>query len=357
MTRELIYMHGMNNAIQYYDERFDISTPRKFDYLNLSDGQFLLQLLQEEIDIDRSYYGDPNGELERSSALIKDALIYGLHTKDVTSSKAVYLKSKNENYVYNVILSASKRNGIIGGGLARLGSFEQPQMSEQCQQAINDYNSARLKLSNGFPVPNWAEIQSAYTLCQKIYVQDLLNNNLNNTSHHFLYNYATPQIQNRHNIVAAKATLHKAGIDGLSEVSGISSITLSQWVRNGIKRGNQIGGIPPWSPEETIGVLDTGQRPSISGVAEDIVAIGEVLVKVLAVVAPLIGSLKQRDQAGILAQIPGIGGPTYNPSLDDWSNQIENQNTTGTGFDLNSIAIPAVLIAGAYLLSSPQKSN
>lgn len=140
-------------------------------------------------------------------------------------------------------------------------------------------------------------------------VQDALNEYLEKSGHHVLYNFIG-NLNDTTNIVAQKGFLHQNYVQEIKTISGLSRDAVLLWIRNGIEDANARKGLGILNPEATIQKLMEGagddrfdiENPSqFPNIGIDPVTVGLIialcvlLVKAQAVALSFILALKQKD--------------------------------------------------------------
>lgn len=181
----------------------------------------------------------------------------------------------------------------------------------------------------------------------------MLNEHLEGSAHHLLYEYqenpnlATPT-------VAAKKVLHEGAVGALANITGISRQNIRLWLRNGVLRENAKRGIGALQPEQTIPALAEAERQGISGLPVPVIlAIIAAISSAIAGTLQLIAGLKAAEQERLRFAAQTIGQKNFGPLASDW--QMGGQNggqdiQEENGGENNIIPIVAAA-AGLYLIT------
>lgn len=362
MTK-VTYIHGLQLPKVPADERRDRGkeVPRKgyINYTAMTEGETRLALLREQVRILKAYYPEVR-DLAIADELITNALETGLHgisympgNGAAFARKAIQQAKKNTKPAAGIFIGRRR----IDAGLGDLITLQ------NCNNYLNP-NSPQYSYEN-------------YQKCVEANKnKELLNEHLEDSSHHMLYEYAG-DLNSRPAVVAAKGVNHRNVVSRISEMLEFGRGNMVYWMRNGVMRNNAKNGTEPYQPEDTITALsDSTEYPGLSGTAgigvfpfAAVAAIIGAIASAIAATAGFVQAMKP-SQAQQLRQIAqGIGTPTWGPEGIDWggggsngegggsngggggSNSGGGNNSGGADSGLSKAA-PIIIGAGLLLLAT-----
>ena len=275
----------------------------KIDAAKLSQAHLKLALIKDQFDILAGFYPESN-TYKKGLDYLQDVLHKGLE-------KASTYGLPNElRYLYGVVDKAKRMSPAIAG----IGEF----IPENCKEILDALQY--LDVNDPVQKPRRAQIQRAYEQCVNLNnYAPMLNQHLEGSAHHLLYEYAQPH--HLSGVVAAKTVAHRNAISSLSDITGVERSNLRQWFRNGIMRENANKGMEPFSPEKTIEILKT-EVPAEAGIGGGFLAvlplIIELVVAAIGAIAALIALMKKPEQIRFETAAQGIGSETFGPEKADW---------------------------------------
>jgi hypothetical protein len=344
MTK-LTYIHGIP-VDEFADRGKQVP---KADYINfqtLTEGEMKLVLAMQQADILKSFYPEIK-DYRLASDAFRNALYTGIHGPEGDK-----LSGAANEFVRRIISDARLRRGPaakhILGRESTLSGPDQPVIDNPLV-ACGVPPPKTLGLFNNKKIKAWEECvdQNRY--------QTLLNNKLESSSHHILYNFEKNPNQSPAT-VATKSVLHKTVIYKWAEITGLSADNIELWVRNGVMRGNAKGGLDPLQPENSIEVLkNVVPIKYANGLGIDPVTIKlltELITLIIAAAAAtkgLIDSLKAKDAIRFQSSVGDIGLPPFGPQESDWltngGKTIQQQSIVSS-----NLLIPVAGAAAAYFL-------
>lgn len=301
------------------------------DYSAWTEGETRLALLAEQLNIIASFYPEDR-EVQKARGVLIDTLHKGLHRASLPTgilSGKVGQVAREIKKARRMVNPANgerlygRKNGIGAG----IGDPLIPM--EDCELIMQEY----------YQTNNMATLE-AYKTCRKENeMKGLLNNHLEKSSHHLLYEFLTPKERSiSPNVVAVKSLNHRIGTDLLSQSSQLSRENIRLWMRNGVMRHNALNGLEPLPPEYSIDLLRSNpknaQGAAVNGVGIGVEPVSTTIALIVAI-AKLVGAiaaalsaaagliylLKSKDPSGAAAfvqQTQGIGTETWGPQENDW---------------------------------------
>jgi len=321
MTK-VTYIHGIPRppADEWKDRGREVKKPLFLNYGIMTDGEMKLALIQEQTRILESFYPEVK-ELKEASQLFEKALKDGLH--DIS-----YLPGYGAGWARQAVKASTKmmrpaagfftvrrQNGL--GGLIPL---------EDCQKYMREvYNDYAQYDQVSY------ETTGESILCEEKNKEiRMLNEHLEPSSHHLLYEYlerpgAAP------GVVAAKYALQRNAVSSLSSLLEFNRDNMRLWLRNGVMRNNARFGAEPFQPELTIDILRT-EVPLAEGMKRDslsnsvsapftLAALAIVIKAIAAAVAATVGliaAMKAAKAQQLRNTAQGIGNRTFGPEDLDW---------------------------------------
>lgn len=317
--------------------------PKKnfIDPYNWTEGEITAALLFEQVSI--LNWADPTPEKQAAKALIQDALFLGVNT---TAGLEKIRQIENPE-LRGALIRANKANTAKNG---RPNSVSGPLIPlEDCAiyEPVNAY-------TDPYTGETYYEQNPEALRCQDHNRwKTILNESLEKSSHHLLYEYednpnaATPT-------VAAKKVMHVGAIDALSDISGISRNNLRLWLRNGVLRKNAEAGAGALQPESTIPALAQASREGIGLPIPVVVAIIAAISSAIAGTLQLISSMKIAEAQRLRQAAQTIGQQNFGPLASDWMGaaQFEQSQAGQNSLLSQDNIIPlAAAAAGAVILS------
>lgn len=321
-----------------------VPAANKLDYAYMSEGELRLSLYRERLKILENYYPDESAYKATRQA-IDQSLRDGLHVASLSGINSTEIRS--------FIRAAKNQNQPainVSGGWFGFGSVE-----TECREEIDNWKRAVVKHGSAGLFSNKKKLKAELERATKamddctglLQVQKVLNNHLEDGSHHVLYNFlrnanAVPQV------VSSKYVNHRVAVQNFAKVSGLSQANIELWISNGVMRSNAKKGTQPFDPQTTIEIMATEIPESASVNGAFLVAL-PVIIKAIAAAATatalLIAQLRADKQNQLTANLQGMGLTSFGPEGPDWRNG-QNQNDNNGG---NEDYLPYLLLGGAAL--------
>lgn len=303
------------------------------DYSNMTEGQLTLRLLDEQVKILSSYYGDRTGSYQKARNLIYSA------SKDLhrISGHVGYIDPELYGLMSYIEYAKerSKKAGIQSGisGFAE----DREKILKDCEHARNEYikynNSVLEAQKSGGkklayrPVKRDGTTWDVFELAQfvskcgdQIFFVDLYNKHLENTSPHLLYEFIPQEELNSIPQVASyKALNHRNANSSMARFSELDRTNIVLWERNGIMRAAAAKKLIDVTPEGFIeewkkgSTNVTGPRIGIAFAAllpiiiDAVTAAGALLSGILAV------------RAAFSSEVRGFGTDGFGPGGTDFT--------------------------------------
>jgi hypothetical protein len=365
MTK-ISYIHGIP-ADEWADRGKQIPAQPYLNYSALTAGEMKLALLREQLDILTAFYPEEK-EFQKGAAMIDRALYKGIHG----SAPSWSILTPQLERVAAAIARARKNRrpangwGIVGREQNSVGGVNNALVPmEDCNAIVND----------PYLIPGSVAAEQAaerYRLCMEDNkYRPMLNQHLEKSSHHLLYEFVTSQQANAYpGTVTVKSVLHKSGASTFSRVTKLDRDNIKLWMRNGVMRNNAKNGLEPLQPEASIALLRDDPRNAtagISGIGEPLTVAATVVlvIKLLGAIAAaataaamLVDSMKKAAPQNYNAfqEVTGIGSGGFGPESEDWLGYQRQQNgataTQEEESELSKLAIPLALGAGVLLLTN-----
>lgn len=340
------YIHGIGNTSQHIPKK--LARKRIIDFGEMTEGELRLSLMSEQLNILAEYYGDDelNALEQRVTAAIGSG-IHGPHDIRLISGKRGQFIAREISKARRLTKAAIRNNTIqrnFSNGINGLVPLED---CDDLREWIDD----RYGLNSGA----WAETQESTACRERNESLRLLNNYLEGSAHHLLYEYLgttsapTP---------ATKKVLHRNAISKLAELTGVSRENLRLWLRNGVMRKNVEHGAAPLQPELVISTLKASKGQSSVGAVQFLSILPALISAIAGAVLgtiSLVQNMKAQKRQQLITTAQGIGTETFGPELGDWLTNGSDTNSTNPGdllADGNS-NLPLLLVGAAaiYALS------
>lgn len=320
------------------------------NYMAMTEGEFSLSLLAEQLDILGGFYPEIS-EYEAAKQQVYKALRKGVHQSPVSRSNIAGVP----DFVGNQILRAKRLSAPASKVFQRrevgVGFDPLVELSDCNNLAIYEQDEFGRYLAN--PVQ--------YNECIKHnQYKNILNEHLEKSSHHILYNFIkNPNAETA--TVAAKTVDHRGVIALWNKLSGISESNFKTWLRNGVMRNNITQGTEPFQPEETIELFKANAIKEDSESIGDpatvlaVIAIVKAVIAAVTATAIMIKSLKPTDRQLFNQSFDTIGLSPFGPEDEDWKGAQQGGSNNGGGNDLLSDQNLMYVAAGAIALYALNK--
>ncbi len=357
---------------EWKDRGREVPQKQFVNYMDLTGGQFNLILLREQMDILGGYYPEARRELLPAMQKIDQALQQGVHNIGYLESgvsdamrlvnQAIRKAKNNLRPAGGSFVPAHLRGiGIEvenfdngGGGYYAPGPSSSPLPPDvqadlskyaqlpNCQKIVDELRRVS-PLAFAKKASKKAELEECYSREKLV---KLLNDKLETTGHHMIYNYASATVAAPFAAVVTKRILHSNAVAGFASISNIEKKNMDMWLSNGIMRNNALKGAPPLQPEDTIDVFKR-YYVAQKGIGEPITATITLITAIISAIAAAAGAALAIIQQLRQAEVAKLGREITNP---DFSMEEEDFLT---GKDANGIPgwlLPAGLAVGAGLL-------
>lgn len=333
----------------------------------LTEGEYRMALVAQQIEIVKDWYGDPSGKLEASIEAINNTLYAGVHrigavnvasnvlpdvVKLIRTAKTLIQPA---GQVYSSFRDPRKE-GLIPDYIGIMSDDEFKKFSEdliasgECAEEFNYSKEAlnhpglffgNLANAKTLEIAKRTDLGKAHKIklireCRnQAEIYKVFNKQLVPGSSYVLYNF------NQNTSVAparveTKTILHKASRDVLGpRISGLSKTNMDLFLRNGIMHSSADqtnGELDPTPPEELIKILIAGNQEGIGFEPLSTAAIVTLAIKFLVAAATAMGALAAllppKDQVA-LNTIQGFGTDALTPDVSDWNGYNPKTNDKG----------------------------
>lgn len=319
---------------------------KRIDYAYLSEGELRLSLFRERMELLEKFYPD-NPEYATYRKALDQSLEVGIHREGANLSGIGALP------IQNLIAEAQRMDSpavSVSSGWFGLGSVENECREEKAAFANAQAAFMRSNLFN--KKKKKRELDSAIEALDKctglLQLQQILNDHLEDSSHHLLYNFL-PNANSVSQIVATKYVNHRIAVDNFAKVSGLSKANITEWITNGIMRSNAKKGIEPFDPIQTINIMATEAQEGASVNGPFVLAIPKIVAVIAAALSAttaLINSLQAQKRMELTANLQGLGTPSFGP---EWPVDFEVDQGGGVAAG-GEIDYLSFIIGGAALL-------
>lgn len=320
----------------------------------LSEGELRLSLINQSLEIDKAYFGDPTGELIKAQNLLFKVQKEGLN--NVGSIVGHIGSGLVAEVARHILIAKAMNHPSIAGPNPNEAYFD--------KDCAAKFPLTKKKESGSGPVfgggvdlfpysaadPNYQK----YMDCYRTKNQERLLFNTDQFikgSHHMLYEFLEKK---GGATVDTKKVFHYNAVTAWANVSGISRENTRLYVANGIKQRSAENKLPDLSPLYNIELLSMvkdgkGQIPGINLDPVTIAAATKLISMIVGAVTAIVAAINQLkaiNQASLRAQAQGIGAPGFGPEWQDWKDELDSLEKT------NSLIPLALLAAGGYVVLS-----
>lgn len=353
MSTKVSFIAGIGNNDQATAGR--VPERRFINPRQLTDGELQVALMAEQMKILADYYQNP--DYQKAEEILVDSLYQGVHG---TNAPRVAGTSEGEKIARQVLAQARQKrrpamSKMIGRTSLNKGIGDALIAMQDCDQYL-EYDPVDGYVSS-------AEYQECLRQNEAI---QLLNQYLEPSAHHLLYEYLTPERSSESPVVVqAKRVQHRNAVGAMSNIFDIRRDNIRLWLRNGVMRNNAGFGIEPLQPEQTIDVMATeipNTEPGVNGFQALLPAIISAIAAAVGATATLISVLQANKRQQLQAAAQGIGTYSFGPEKQDWYGNgggfpgAPGSGSGGNGggaFNLDNNTL--LLLAGAGFLLLNQK--
>lgn len=352
MTK-LTYIHGLPGVgyapvNEFADRARNVPRKSYINFSTLTAGELKLALAMEQADMLASFYPEKR-EFGQIAETLRNALYMGVHGP----SGDKYVSSTPNEYARQIIRIARNQRGpaakYITDRESTLHGPDNPILKNPLQECGREPGKI-LGVFNNKKQKEWE------TCMDQIGYQNLLNQKLESSAHHILYNFEKNP-NSAPNSVAAKKVLHATAIYKWAEITGISADNIALWARNGVMRSNTKQGLDPMQPEESIELMRNAIPYKYeSGVGcgpPCVVALSKLILAIVAAIGAttsLLASLKAKDQLRFQSSLSDMGLPPFGPEESDWITDGQGQTAQQQGIFSSNLLIPVAGAGIAYLI-------
>lgn len=330
MTK-ISYIHGIK--AEEMPQRAALLSERSFiDYPSMTDGEMYLTLLADRYKMLSEYYPEVKN-YTRAKEMLVDALYKGVHSGQL-AGKSTFLPGDLVP-VAQAIGRARLRTAPAGKNIQLKGRTSINGGINDPLVPLADCEDL-LEIASIITTPEGSEViytadslEAQYQCILQNQYREILNEHLENSSHHMLYDFMSQVEANLSpGIVSTKWVLHRGGRNTLADTSDIKQYLIQEWMRNGIMRRNAEEGGGPASPEESIEALkeypnrsfEEYYNPGIGGFFAILIPVLTALASAIGAAAALVQQIKQKDsqKAYMWDSIQGIGTPAFSADGPDW---------------------------------------
>lgn len=334
------------------------ATKRFYNYSAMTQGELELLLVDERLDMLKSYYGDPNGIYQQGRNLIYNALSGdgGLHSTVGVGFPTSNIP-KELNGIVSHIRSARSQYNPAGKLLntrlrPRIGmGFDVDALNIPLTDCI-EWATGQVNPTGLSDREYERQIRILAGDCQEENaIIRVFNENLGKAAAHMLYEFIKNP-NDETNLVAFKSLQHKQLAQRLTDISGLSRTVVRQWNRNGIMRENVRRLNPPFTPEETIAFLRQGDAAGIRldpATIAIIKIIGKIIIAAIVGATTIVSVIEQTKQIRLKKEMADLGLKAFGPEAGDFEKGGDGNNEDESALDPTAIGL---LGLGAYFLLS-----
>lgn len=350
------------------------------DYTGMTAGETRLSLLADRMAIYMNYYPEVK-EFRKAHDMLVNALYRGVHRMPSPSSlqwsqseqaaaKAIRTaKWKTRPAGRNLQLRNRKSAGHgIGDPLVPLLDCEALNPFPTGDPTGSGYDPNTGPFDPGSSGGSGGNTQQYYDCIQENVQRNILNQHLEESSFHLLYEYLSVAQANESPVAAIKRNKHRQAVQIIHEITGLDRSLINEWLRTGIIRSMVNQGENPTEPESCIESIRVNGRNGgavvdYSSIGVDpmtvIVIIGAI-IEILRNVVNLFVNLKNGvnqtpEHTFKWSELPDAGTPDFNADGEDWFGIDEIIQDAATGAT-TLFASPSslLLLGGGFLLLNNQ---
>lgn len=335
----LNWVHGIEPVVQIQTDYFN--------YSSMTEGEFKLHLLAGQLRTLQAAHPDDQyfNLWKKGENYLLNAIHKGLHSTSgcimPTGSvhKELYPVLEGIKRASNRFQSATKNGMFLHGRSSPSFGTNPLDQLEPFHNGINGYpykEGCYYKYCNSNDNPCTSSITTGSDAeCQRYEViKDMLNQHLEDSSHHILYNFATDtQAAGLRATTNWKVGQHILAVSEMAKIAGVSVDNMTQWVQLGIMRHNAKRGAGALNAHDSIEallqnpefLLENSDRYKaqygINGVNIIIPAAAYIIVAcaiALIVVVALVQVLKGQEPTA-LDRVRGLATALFSPSGSDFT--------------------------------------
>ena len=353
----LEFIHGFDSGYN------DTIKTDYFNYDHMTDGEFKLHLLAGKLrTLQQAHPNDQYFSMWRQGEnYLLDAIYKGLHGTKNCSLPTGYIDPSLYKVVEAIKTAQNRfqpatKNGIFlidrssqSFGINPLDQLE-PSKSGVNGYPFQDGCYTKYCNSNDNPCTSYTTTGSDSECLRLERMKDTLNQYLEKSAHHLLYNFATDaQALKVRPTQTWKVGQQILAVTEMAKICGVSNENMSSWVNLGITRQNAVRNLGALSPTDTITEMINNpnfkiedlelikNQYGINGIGI-IPAVAYIIVAcaiALTVVVGLIQALKGQEPTA-LDRVRGIGSLLFSPNGSDFPNPTGGGGTscpTGSYWD------------------------
>lgn len=333
------------------------------NYTAMTKGETALVLLAERMNIYKNFYPEVKG-FARAHDMLINALYRGVHRLPAPSglqwTKAEQQAARAIQKAKLQTRPAARNLQLVGRKNAGQGIGDPLVPLLECEHLNqpggnpygNQYEPGEIPWQGG---PSGGNSQLYLECVIENGHRNTLNQHLETSSAHMLYNFATSN-QLTYGAVAAKKVFHATAVDIIVQVTDLDRDLILEWMRTGVMRSMTNEGEEPLQPEYCIESLRANGQTELASIGIEpfiisaIVAVIGILVKAVTEAIMIKNKMPTQGTGAIgWNDIPGYGSESFSASGDDMppygGEEEEEEESTN-----NLLSNPATLLLGAGLL-------
>jgi predicted transglutaminase-like cysteine proteinase len=242
-----------------------VNTPSFFDYSQMTDGEFSLQIQKERLKLLLTVHPNAKDEKNwrRGIQMIENAIYKGVHGVSANTGILGFLPNEL-NFIARKIKESKTRfapaaDALILNKRKHVGDGTDPIIQNMTYDSCGAYPILTANNSSyyQYQLKNYNDCK--INIDKQNELRDALNRTMPTTSHHYIYEFADPRLtQNNATTSFAtklKITQHKQVIPQLVFASKLSQSNLTDWARLSIERQHAKENLGVMSPEDAIKTL------------------------------------------------------------------------------------------------------
>lgn len=380
MQRELRFIHGpkspqkVNAQIGVKStptlEQAFVDAPKKVLTLSdvnpvgLSQGQLLLELLDQKYALLSAYYGDLGGRLSKARGLISSAKKTGLQNFNINTSipdelalLAFKIRQAKGKHISELVArqNIDKAASVMGWteeAQACIDKFRPEVATWTWKNNPFKKRFVNIDYTQEINGTNYIIDSDDFRACyEDVRKRDFASRKFFNSekweksSLHILYKFLEPSDAETYgSSTGTKAVFHKLAVGSLSNLSAFDEEVVTQYLENAIIRNSAAIQLPDITPIGNINLLKSAAQGSSIKVepVSATIALITAIATAIGAAASLLTSLDSSQKVAFQSNLSGYGTAGFGPDKTDFKNKLDSLGSqANTGLIVGSVLLAA----------------